>query len=65
MAMKTVTIKGPAARNWFAEQLVKDYGADGALERTCGPMRKAVEAEIARCEEGALEHEYELGLLHG
>lgn len=47
--MTTVALKGAPARNWFAEQLVKDHGADGARERTCGSMRKAVEQVIARC----------------
>jgi len=45
--MTTIKLKGSGARNWFAEQLVKDHGAAEARERTCGPMRKAVEDVIA------------------
>jgi len=60
-----VTLKGAPVRNWFAEQLVKEHGADGARKRTCGPMREAVEQVIARCEDEAREREYERGLLHG
>ncbi len=40
-------LTGGAARNAMAWEMVKLYGADGARERTCGPMRQAVEAEIA------------------
>lgn len=63
--MSTVTFTDSAARNREAAQMVEDYGADGALERACGPMRVAVEAEIVRCEDAARDHKYELGLLHG
>jgi hypothetical protein len=45
--MATIRIKGASARNWFAEQLVKDCGPEEALERTCGPMREAVKQVIA------------------
>lgn len=45
--MTTTRIKGAGARNWFAEELVKDHGPDEARKRTCGPMREAVEHAIA------------------
>jgi len=47
--MTTVRLKGASARNWFAEQFVKEYGADEAIarERTCGPMLEAIEQVIA------------------
>lgn len=40
-------LKGGAARNAMAWELVKLYGADGARSRCCGEMLAAVEAEIA------------------
>lgn len=40
-------LKGDAARNAVAWELVKLYGADGARARSCGEMLAAVEAEIA------------------
>lgn len=48
--MSTIHIKGPAARNWFAEKLVQDFGAEQALEKTCGPMHEAVKRVIADME---------------
>lgn len=48
--MTTVRLKGAPARNWFAEQCVKEYGPDGARERSCGPMLEAVEQVIADME---------------
>lgn len=46
--MPTVRIKGsPALNDWFAEELVKDHGADGAREKVAGPMLAAVERVIA------------------
>jgi hypothetical protein len=44
---KTVRLTGPGLNCWFAEQLVKDHGPQGARERCAGPMLKAVEAVIA------------------
>jgi len=44
--MTTIRIKGASARNYFAEKLVQEYGPDGARQRTCGPMRQAVESAI-------------------
>lgn len=44
--MTTVHIKGSAARNWFAEQMVRDYGPDAAREKSSGPMLEAVERVI-------------------
>lgn len=38
-----VRMRGQAACDWFAEQLVKELGADAAREKTCGPMLAAVE----------------------
>lgn len=46
--MTTVVLKGAVAQNYFAAQLVKDYGAELALEKTCGPMHEAVKREITR-----------------
>ncbi|HXU93213.1 MAG TPA: hypothetical protein VFP33_06100 [Gallionella sp.] len=46
--MPTVRLKGPGLNLWFAEMLVKDHGAEQALENTSGPMRAAVEAVIAQ-----------------
>ena len=63
--MATIKLKGPGVNDYFAEQIVKNHGADEARERTCGPMREAVERVIKRCEDEAREHEYERGLLHG
>lgn len=63
--MPTIRLKGPGLIDWFAEKLVKDHGADGAREKTCGPAREAVERVIARLEDEAREHEYEQSLLHG
>ncbi|HWK70000.1 MAG TPA: hypothetical protein VNS29_04080 [Burkholderiaceae bacterium] len=40
--MATVHLKGPGLNDWFAEQIVKDHGAEEALNRTCGPARQAV-----------------------
>lgn len=45
--MATVTLKGPALNDYFAEKLVEDVGPDEARERTCGPMLEAVERVIA------------------
>jgi hypothetical protein len=45
--MATVKLTGPGLNNWFAEQMVKDYGPDGARDRCSGPMLAAVEAVIA------------------
>ena len=39
-------IEKAVAKNWFAEQLVQDLGADEARNRTCGYMREAVEQAI-------------------
>lgn len=46
--MKTIRIKGsPALNDWFAEQLVKEHGPDGARGKVCGPALDAVERVIA------------------
>lgn len=45
--MTTVHIKGGPARNWFAEQMVKEYGPEEARDRCAGPMLEAVERVIA------------------
>ena len=45
--MTTLHLKGRRLNCWFAEQLVNDYGAVEALNKTCGPARKAVEQVIA------------------
>jgi hypothetical protein len=45
--MATLKLKGPGLNCWFAEQLVKDHGPDGARDRCSGPMLAAVEAVIA------------------
>lgn len=46
--MPTIRIKGsPALNDWFAAQLVKEHGADGAREKVCGPALAAVERVIA------------------
>lgn len=44
--MITVKLTGPGLNCWFAEQLVKDHGPDGARDRCAGPMLAAVEAVI-------------------
>lgn len=50
-AGRTVRIKGsPALNDWFAEQLVKEHGPDGAREKVCGPALEAVERVIAAAE---------------
>ena len=46
--MATVHLKGASARNFFAEELVKNSGPEQALENTCGPMHEAVKRVIAR-----------------
>lgn len=46
--MKTIRIKGSAGLNdWFAEQLVKEHGPNGARALVCGPALAAVERVIA------------------
>lgn len=48
---KTVRIKGsPSLNDWFAEQMVKDQGPEGAREGCVGPMLEAVERVIAALE---------------
>ena len=44
--MASIKVSGKIVNNWFAEQLVKDLGADEARNRTCGQMRDAVELAI-------------------
>ena len=44
--MATIKVSGKGVNNWFAEQLVKDLGAEEARNRTCGPMLEAVEQAI-------------------
>lgn len=47
-AGRTVRIKGsPALSDWFAEQLVKYHGPDGARDKVAGPMLESVERVIA------------------
>jgi hypothetical protein len=46
--MPTIHLKGPGLNNWFAEQLVRDKGPEGAREGTAGKMREAVERVIAQ-----------------
>ena len=46
--MTTLVFKGKSAQNYFAASLVKEYGAELALEKTCGPMREAVKLEVIR-----------------
>lgn len=48
--MATMKLKGPGLNDWFAEQIVKEHGADEARARTCGPMREAVERVIQKTE---------------
>ena len=48
--MATIKLKGPGLNDWFAEQLVKDHGPDGARAKCCGPALEAVERVIARME---------------
>ena len=43
--MKTIKLKGVDSRNYFAERLVNQYGSE-ALNKTAGPMRKAVQEII-------------------
>lgn len=45
--MKTIHIKGAAARNFMAALAVANDGAK-ALDNTTGPMREAVQAELDR-----------------
>jgi hypothetical protein len=45
--MTTFKLKGPGLNLCFAEQIVKDQGAEAALKNTSGLMRAAVEAVIA------------------
>lgn len=49
--MGMIKLTGPGINDWFAEQLVKDCGADAAREKTCGPSREAVERVIKRAED--------------
>lgn len=46
--MATIHLKGPGLNNWFAEQIVRNEGADAAREKTCGAMLEAVERVIAQ-----------------
>ncbi len=43
MSGEAKTLRDNAAQDFFAAALVHTYGKAEALERTCGPMRKAVE----------------------
>lgn len=45
--MPTLKLKGPAVNSWFAERIIEDKGPEGALNDTCGPMRRAVQQVIA------------------
>lgn len=46
--MATINLKGPGLNDWFAEQIVRDRGAEGARKGTTGKMRDAVERVIAK-----------------
>jgi hypothetical protein len=53
--MAVVNLRGGAAGNFMADLIVDQYGAEGARERTCGEMRQAVDAEIARRKSATLK----------
>ena len=38
--MLSLKLKGPGLNDWFAEQLVKDHGPEGARAKCCGPGAK-------------------------
>lgn len=63
--MVMIKLTGIGINEWFAEQLVKDLGADAAREKTCGPSREAVERVIKRAEDDARDHAYEISRRHG
>lgn len=67
--MSSVRVKGPGLNDWIAEQIVNDCGAVEALNRTSGPMRKAVEKVIAErglyADPGKVEPDYGLGYMQG
>lgn len=56
--MATINLKGPWLNDWFAEQLVKDHGPDGAMAKCCGPMLESVERVIARMESTEEERQF-------
>jgi len=51
----------------FAKKMIEDFGIDGALARTTNYAvgRRAVDIEIARLNDEAKEHKYEISMLHG
>ena len=61
--MRTIHLKGPGLNDFFAEQLVKDYGAEIARDRTCGPARAAVERVVKRLDDEAKEHAAEVAMV--
>ena len=56
--MATIKLKGPGLNDWFAEQLVKDHGPDGARAKCCGKALEAVERVIARMEAAEEERQF-------
>lgn len=68
--MASARLKGsPWLNDWLAEQIVNDLGPSGALNRTSGPMRKAVIRVIAartmEFDESKAEPDYPLGYMQG
>lgn len=46
--MATIHLKGPGLNDYFARELVRDLGAEGARKATCGAAREAVERVIGQ-----------------
>ena len=63
--MGKTCLEGAGLDDLFAEQLVRDHGADVAREKTSGPAREAVDRVIARAEIEAKDHAFEVATLHG
>lgn len=60
-AVSKIHLKGPGLNNFFAEEMVALYGAEGARERSSGEMLAAVERVIARRKKAALAAFDDLG----
>jgi len=58
MSMATIKLKGPGLNDWFADQLVKDHGPEGARAKCCGPALAAVERVISRMEAAEEERQF-------
>lgn len=54
--MATIRFKGAVCNDYFAEQLVKNHGAEHALANPCGPMLAAVKRVLAALDDESKEY---------